>query len=150
MQVLAARRRGVRERYIDTNGPGGLVFAPRRAVSSHAPTLAAGYEQVNGAAVICGFAAALCVRSADLTSQSIRRAAAHGNPGRRGAIRDTLTADTLHADKDTAALDLGDDHAAEIIDRQAALLDGLPAGFRIERTRATASRPVATRAWSSA
>ena len=50
-------------------------------------------------------------------------------------MRDTLTADTLHAESQ-AALELGDDYAAEIIDLRAALLDELPAGFRIERTRA--------------
>ena len=136
LQVLAARRAGVPERYIAADGPGGLVFGAVAVIVALYVTvsLAAGYEQVNGAAVICGFAAALCVRSADLTSQSIRRGQTR-EPGEDGIMRDTPTAGALHAERQ-AALELGDDHAAEIIYLRAALLDELPAGFRIERTRA--------------
>ena len=83
LQVLAARRAGAHERYIDTNGRGGLLLgAVATAVGVYALiSVAAGYERVNGAAVICGLATALCVRSANLASQSIRRAAARGGEG---------------------------------------------------------------------
>ena len=134
LQVLAARRAGVPERYIDTNGRGGLLFsAVAAAVSVYALiSMTVGYEQVNGAAVMCGLATA--------TVRALRqpRLAEHPPRGRArrrgGAVRDTVTAAALQADKD-AAIAAGDNRAAEIIDRQIAALDGLPDGFRIDRTR---------------
>ena len=86
LQVLGARHAGVPERYIAADGPGGLVFGAVAVIVALYVTvsLAAGYEQVSGAAVICGFAAALCVRSADLTSQSIRRGQTR-EPGEDGS-----------------------------------------------------------------
>ena len=50
-------------------------------------------------------------------------------------MQDTVTADALQADRD-AATALGDEHAVAVVDREIALLDDLPDGFRIERTRA--------------
>ncbi|HEV7805382.1 MAG TPA: hypothetical protein VGO80_06175 [Solirubrobacteraceae bacterium] len=50
-------------------------------------------------------------------------------------MRDTLTAAALQADRD-AALEVGDDRVAEVIDRQAVVLDELADGFRIDNTRA--------------
>ena len=86
LQALGARHAGVPERYIAADGPGGLVFGAVAVTVALYVTvsLAAGYEQVSGAAVICGFAAALCVRSADLTSQSIRRGQTR-EPGEDGS-----------------------------------------------------------------
>ncbi|HEV7805381.1 MAG TPA: hypothetical protein VGO80_06170 [Solirubrobacteraceae bacterium] len=89
LQVLAARRAGVPERYIAADAPRGLVFGAVAVIVARYATvsLAAGHEQVNGAAVICGFAAALCVRSANLASQSIRRDREPGQEGQRCETR---------------------------------------------------------------
>ena len=51
-----------------------------------------------------------------------------------GTLTDAVTGDTLQGDKDAASA-LGDEHAVAVVDRQIELLEDLPDGFEIERTR---------------
>ena len=93
-----------------------------------------GLQADHGAVFMCGFATAMCVRSATLASRSIRR----GHPREPGeeASRARHRNRRHAASRQGPAAALGDEHAVTVIDRQIALLDNLPDGSRIERTRA--------------
>ena len=91
------------------------------------------------------------MRVRDRDVRAVRDACVAEHPARprtraRGggeAAQDTVTADTLQADKDAAAA-LGDEHAVTVIDRQIALLDNLPDGPGSSVPARMASRPAAT------
>ena len=88
MQVGAARRAGVTERYLDDTGPGGRWFSLIAvSVGVYAgASMISGYEPINGTVVMNGLATAMCVRSANLASLSIGRGHT-GEPGGGGSCK---------------------------------------------------------------